>query len=402
MISVAQALERIGERLTPTPAETVALPLALGRVLAEPAIARRTQPPTAVSAMDGYAVRGADVAAVPATLRIVGEAPAGRAFAGTVGSGEAVRIFTGGTVPDGADCIVIQEDTERQGAAVTVLSPGEPGRHIRPAGLDFTAGAVGLEPGRVLSAADIALAAAMDLPWLAVRRRPRIALLATGDELVRPGEAAGGDRIVNANSSGIAALAVEAGAEVIDLGIARDEAAALEGLAAQARGCDLIVTSGGASVGDHDLVRAVLGEGALDLAFWRIAMRPGKPLLFGTLAGTPLLGLPGNPVSSLVCSLLFLQPAIRRLLGLPLRAAARTRADLGRDLQANDGREDYLRARLSFDDQGRPVATPFPRQDSSMLSLLAAADCLVVRAPNAPAAKAGDGVDIVPLRQPPR
>jgi len=381
----------------PTPAEQVALADALGRVLAEDVVARRTQPPVAVSAMDGYAVRAADVATVPARLTVVGQAPAGGAYNGTVGPGQAVRIFTGGPVPDGADAVIIQEDTEAQGATVIVRERAIKGRHIRPAGLDFREGSVGLKAGRRLGAREIGLAAAMNVPWLRVRRRPRIALLATGDEIVMPGDPVGPNQIVSSNVPALAAFVAEHGGQPIDLGIARDTVASLQEKAAGAIGADLLVTAGGASVGDHDLVQEALTDRGLAVDFWKIAMRPGKPLMFGKFGDVPLLGLPGNPVSSQVCALLFLGPVIDAMLGLPRVEKPTVTARLGSDLAANDRREDYMRARLARDGDGELVATPFPKQDSSMISLLVEAGCLVVRAPQAPAAKAGDPVEIIPL-----
>jgi molybdopterin molybdotransferase len=382
------------------PVETVSLAQARGRVLAEDVVARVTQPPADVSAMDGYAVRAADVARVPATLRRVGEAQAGGAFAGAIGPGETVRIFTGAPLPAGADSIVIQEDTAAKGkddGSVVVLESAPRGRYVRPAGLDFTAGAVGLAAGQVLGAREIGLAAAMNVPWLAVRRRPRVALLATGDEIVRPGEPLGPHQIVSSNALALAALVETAGGEAIDLGIARDNAASLRAHAAGAAVADLLVTLGGASVGEHDLIRDVLGPEGLELDFWQIAMRPGKPLMFGRFGCAAMLGLPGNPVSSLVCGLIFLRPALRRMLGLDPDEGLRRRARLGRDLGPNDRREDYLRSSLARDADGGPIATPFEKQDSSMLSHLARAGCLAIRPPDAPAARAGEPIEIIPL-----
>ena len=396
MISVDDARDRILAGLKPTPAETVAVSAAAGRVLATDVAARATQPPVAVSAMDGYAVRAADVAATPATLRVIGEVPAGGQFAGTVGAGDAVRIFTGAAVPAGADAVVIQEDTDRDGDALTVKETAAAGAFVRPAGLDFAAGDDLLSAGRVLTARDVGLAAAMDVPWLAVRRRPRVALLATGDEIVMPGEPKGPAHITSSNTFALSALVTASGGEAVTLGIARDNPESLSALAAAARGADLLVTTGGASVGDHDLVQAVLGEHGLDIDFWRIAMRPGKPLMFGQFNGVPMLGLPGNPVSTVVCGLVFLRPALRHMLGVAAEETTRT-ATLGRDLPANDRRQDYLRASLTPGDDGRPVATPFDVQDSSMLATLARADALVVRPPNAPAIAAGEAVPILPF-----
>ena len=397
LLPVAEALARVIGAFSPLPAEDIAITEALGRVLAEDVIARRTQPPVAVSSMDGYAVRAADVASPGATLRRVGESAAGHGFAGRLGAGEAVRIFTGAPLPEGADAVVMQEDTDAAGDTVTIHVSVAPGRFIRPAGLDFREGDVGLRAGRRLGPREIGLAAAINRPWLAVRRRPRVALIATGDEVVRPGDPVGPFQIVSSNTLALAALVRAVGGEALDLGIAGDNAESLRRIAAGAAGADLLVTTGGASVGEHDLIRAVLGEEGLELDFWRIAMRPGKPLIFGHVRGTPLLGVPGNPVSALVCAILFLRPAIEAMLGLERRGAERARARLGRDLPANDGREDYLRASLATGDDGEPVATPLPRQDSSMLSALTRADCLLVRPPHAPAARKGEAVTILPL-----
>jgi molybdopterin molybdotransferase len=322
--------------------------------------------------------------------------PAGTRFGGTVRPGECVRIFTGAPVPDGADTIVIQENTSAEGNRIIVREGAAPGRHVRRAGLDFRAGQVMLRAGRVLTARDIGLAAAMNVPWLPVRRRPRVAILATGNEVVMPGDPLGPDQIAGANTPALAALAEACGAEASNLGIAPDDRAALAAMAGAAAGADLLVTTGGVSVGEHDLVRDALGDRGLELDFWRIAMRPGKPLMFGRLGGTLVLGLPGNPVSALVCAVLFLQPMLRALLGLPAEAPP-VRARLGRGLPANDRRRDHLRGRLERDGNGLPVATPFDLQDSAMMAPLAAADCLIVRPPHAPAARAGEIVDIVLL-----
>ena len=397
MLSVAEALARITAAFDPLPAETVGLTGALGRVLAEDVTARVTQPPKDVSAMDGYAVRAANVAKVPARLDVVGHVPAGGDFEGALGPGQAVRIFTGAPVPEGADTIVIQEDTERDGDTVVVKEGAAKGTYIRPAGLDFRFGEVGLSAGRLLSARDVGLAAAMDRAWLQVHRRPRVAVLATGDEVVLPGDPRGPSQIVSSNGFSLAAFVEACGGQPIHLGIAPDDTAALKTLVDGARGADLLVTTGGVSVGEHDLIREALGEQGLEMDFWRIAMRPGKPLLFGRIGATPILGLPGNPVSSLVCATLFLRPAIAVMLGQDIGKAAPETAILGSGLGANDRRQDYLRARLETDAEGRRRALPFKRQDSSMLATLAQADCLVVRAPHAPAAEPGEVVEIVPL-----
>jgi molybdopterin molybdotransferase len=397
VISVAEALARITAAFKPLPAETVGLDAALGRVLAEDVIARVTQPPKDVSAMDGYALRAADVASVPARLKVVGHVPAGSAHEGVVQAGQAVRIFTGAPLPEGADTIVMQEDTETDGDDVIVKQSARQGRYVRPAGLDFRAGEVGVAAGRLLSARDVGLAAAMNQPWLRVHRRPRVALLATGDEVVMPGDPLGPNQIVSSNGISLTAFVTACGGQAVHLGIAPDDVTGLKALVEGARGADLLVTTGGVSVGEHDLIRDALGETGLELDFWKIAMRPGKPLLFGRIGETPVLGLPGNPVSALVCATLYLRPAIEVMLGRRDEARPPETAVLGSDLEANDHRQDYLRARLEIDSQGRRVAKPFPRQDSSMLATLAQADCLIVRAPGAAPAKAGESVEILPL-----
>jgi molybdopterin molybdotransferase len=397
MISVEEAKTRLLAPLKPLGAEQVALSEAAGRVLAEDVESRRTQPHFAVSAMDGYAVRAADVARVPARLAVRGSVPAGQAFAGVVRPGEAVRIFTGAPVPEGADCIVIQEDTERDGDSVTVKEGASAGRHIRPAGLDFSAGAIGLKAGRRLTARDVGLAAAMNRPWLLVRRRPRVAILPNGDEVVMPGDPVGPNQIVSSNALALGAFVASVGALAVQLPIAPDDSAALQRVAEGAAGADLLVTTGGASVGEHDLVRDALGASGLALDFWTVAMRPGKPLMVGRFRDTVMIGLPGNPVSTLVCGLLLVKPAIERLLGLAAEDEPNPKARLKGKLRANDMRQDYLRARLSRASDGSLEAEPFAVQDSSMLSLLAAADCLVLRLPHAPAAAPGDWVEIIPL-----
>ena len=398
MLSVERAIERIARAFSPLGGELVSLDRALGRVLAEPLEARLTQPPADVSAMDGYAVRAADVETLPATLRIVQRIAAGQPPAGAINAGEAARIFTGAQVPPGADTVVIQENCDEADGRVTVRE-GERAlaQHIRKAGLDFTAGDIALHSGRRLTARDISLAAAMNRPWLKVTRRPRIALLSTGDELVNPGDPVGPAQIIGSNGIGLAALVRAFGGEPVNLGIARDTLEDLDRAIEAALGFDALVTSGGASVGERDLVQAALTQRGMQLDFWKIAMRPGKPLMFGTLGTLRVLGLPGNPVSTVVTALLFLRPAIDRMLGLSGVDVAREVALLGKDMPANDTRQDYVRARLVTNAEGRKVATPFSPQDSAMLSLIARADCLIVRRPNAPAAKVGDAVDIIPL-----
>jgi molybdopterin molybdotransferase len=397
LLPVADALAQVLQGVKPLPAERVALSDAEGRVLAEDLSARRTQPPEDVSAMDGYAVRAEDVTAA-ARLKLIGEVAAGRPFGGTVGKGEAARIFTGGVLPAGSDTVVIQENTAREGDTVIVNASATRGRNVRPAGLDFRKGDVRLNAGRRLTGRDVALAAAMNHAALPVHRRPNIAVVATGDELVAPGTEPGPGQIVYSNVFALAAVARREGAEVIDLGILPDRLDETVAGVRRARdqGCDVLVTAGGASVGDYDLVQPALAAEGLALSFWKIAMRPGKPMLSGQLGAMRVLGLPGNPVSAYVCAVLFLAPLIRRLSGRSDVAHPTGSAVLGRDVRENDERQDYLRATLARrGDQW--VATPFPVQDSSMLVPLAAADCLVIREPHAPAAAAGSPCEFVKL-----
>jgi molybdopterin molybdotransferase len=397
MISVEEALARLLAPLAALPAEQIALSDGLGRVLAEPVAARRTQPPFAVSAMDGYAVRAPDLEEIPATLRIVAEIPAGAAFSGRIEQGEAARIFTGAPMPAGSDTVVIQENTEREGDKVRVVEGARRGRYVRPDGLDFREGEALLEPGRRLTARDIGLIAAMNRPWLYVHRRPRIGIMSTGDEIVMPGEPIGPNQIVSSNALALSAFVEACSGLPLSVGNAPDDPEALRRMAAATRGVDMLVTTGGVSVGEHDLVRSALLEDGLELDFWQIAMRPGKPLMVGRYRGTPMLGLPGNPVSTFVCAVLFLKPALARLSGELDRpepmATARLRVPLGE----NDRRQDYLRARLSRGADGVLEVTPFEVQDSSMMRILAAADCLVLRPPQAPPAAAGTMVPIIPF-----
>ena len=396
---VTEALAAVLAGADPLPEEMVALDAAHHRVLARDVAALRTQPPQAMSAMDGYALRSADASAVAARLKVTGEVAAGRPFDKTVGKGEAVRIFTGGVVPEGADAVVIQEDTVVEDGGITITEIAVAGRHIRPAGVDFRKGDVLLAKGKRLSDRDLSLAAGMNYPELAVRRRPKVALLATGDELLMPGATPGPGQIVYSNGYALRALARAEGAETIDLGIAADTVeATTQGIRrAREAGADILVTTGGASVGDHDLVKRSLEAEGVAIAFWRIAMRPGKPMMHGRLDAMRVIGLPGNPVSSYVCAFLFLVPLIRKLSGRADIHHARATALLGRDVVANDLREDYLRARLEMRDDGALIATPVNHQDSSLLANLAAARALVIRAPFAPKAEAGSPCDILRL-----
>ncbi|MFY9685615.1 MAG: gephyrin-like molybdotransferase Glp [Pseudolabrys sp.] len=394
LMPVAEALRLVLTDANPLPAETVSLERALGRVLAEDMVALRTQPPAAVSAMDGYAVRGSDVAKAPISLKIIGDVAAGHPFAGQVTAGQAARIFTGGVMPEGSDTVVIQELVSREGETVTVQKPTAKGRNVRNQGIDFVQGDVLFRKGRRLSDRDVMLAAAMNHPDVSVHRQPKVAVLGTGDELVLPGGSPRPGEIVYSNGFALVALARSEGADVHDLGIARDRVEDITRAIKRARewGADILVTSGGASVGEHDLVQRALTTEGLDLSFWRVALRPGRPVMHGRLGTMQVLGVPGNPVSSYVCAFLFLVPLIRRLLGRDDVEWQTERARLGCDLPANDERADYLRATLTIGPDG-PVATPLPAQDSSLMAPLARADCLLIREPYAPAAAAGsDGI----------
>ncbi len=392
MISVEDARARILARMVPVSAETVGLAEGLGRILARPVVARLTQPPADVSAMDGYAVRAGESAAT-----VTGAAPAGHPFLRAVGPGEAVRLFTGSVVPDGADAVVAQEDV-----TVTEGRIGwpavRPGQHVRRRGQDFTEGDVLLPVGTRLGARGIGLAAAANHPWLTVYRRPRVAILATGDEISLPGDPLGAGEIVSSNAHALAALVRMGGGDATVLPIAGDELQAVI-RAVQGAGADILVTTGGASVGDHDLVQAGLKAVGFVLDFWQVAMRPGKPLLFGMLGDMPVLGVPGNPVSAFICALLFLFPALSRLGGGSGALPGVVKGRLAVAVRENDHRADHLRATV-IDGPGLPVVTPFQRQDSSLLSILHAAQALVFRAPHAPALAAGEEVEMLRLDWP--
>lgn len=398
LMPVAVALQAVLDGVHALDDQFVALDDAFHRTLAFDVVAMRTQPPADMSAMDGYAVRVAD-ASLNAKLKVIGEVAAGKPFDRKVGANEAVRIFTGGVVPAGADTIVIQEDTEASGETVIIKEAARPNRHIRKAGIDFREGDVLILKGTLLTDRDLALAASANHPRLRVHRRPKVAVLATGDELVMPGSATGPGQIVYSNGYALRALARDAGAELIDLGVAADTMEATTAAIRRARElkADVLVTTGGASVGDHDLVKRALESEGTQMAFWRIAMRPGKPMMSGKLDAMRVLGVPGNPVSSYVCSFLFLVPLIRALSGRAACDHAVESAVLGRDLAANDMRQDYLRARLDTDVQGQLRATPVDHQDSSLMANLAKADALIIRPPHAPAALKGTSVSILRL-----
>ncbi len=400
LLPVAEALRRLLGGASRLSAESISIADAADRVAAADLPALRTQPPFAASAMDGYAVRSGDLTTLPARLKVIGSAAAGHRFDGELAAGETVRIFTGAPVPDGADAILIQENaTVADEGAIDAHEKPPAGRYVRPAGLDFEQGETLIEKGQLLDSARLSLAAAANYPILPVVRKPIVAILATGDELLLPGADPGPNQIIASNSYGVAAIAADCGAETVDLGIAADTKSALHDAVQKVKDikADVFVTLGGASVGEHDLVQEVLGKEGMALDFWKIAMRPGKPLMYGTLGSMQFLGLPGNPVSSLVCSHLFLKPLIAKLAGRPDDRQF-AEATLGADMPANDQREDYVRAEISTNAEGERTALPFTVQDSSMLKVLARADCLIIRPPHAPEAKSGSQCKVLLLR----
>jgi molybdopterin molybdotransferase len=396
MLSVDEATARIAAAFACLPAESVGIAEAGGRVLAENAVAQFDQPPVAISAMDGYAVRAADVATVPAQLSLIGTAPAGRPFAGTLGEGEAVRIFTGSVLPQGADSIVIQEDTDSAGDRITVKEAARPAQHVRARGLDFHDGDVLVPRSRVLTARDVALLAAGGYASVAVTRKPHVAIVATGDELSRPGARRAEGGVIASSTYALMTMVRNWGGIPRDLGIFPDRVEAFADLPRAAKGTDLIVTQGGASVGDHDLVKTALAPHGFALDFWKIAMRPGKPLIFGRLGDTPLLGLPGNPVSAMVCAILFLRPAIAAMLGTRYEPKL-VRARLTHALPENGARQDYVRARLLQGSGDELLAEPFEIQDSAMQKVFAEAEGLIVREVGARAARPGSEVEVLLL-----
>lgn len=390
MISVSEALDALFALARPVGSEVVSLATAAGRVLAEPVVASRNQPPFAASAMDGYALKGIE-ADPEAMFKVIGTSKAGARFEGNVGPGQAVRIFTGAPVPVGTDRVIIQEDVSREGDLITLARELDPGRYVRPAGMDFAIGDR-VEAPRILGARDLALIAAMNAGEVTVRRRPVVALIATGDELVLPGETPGPDQIIASNGYGLKAMLEAAGARARLLPIARDDAASLRQVFEQAAGADLIVTIGGASVGDHDLVGPVAAELGMEQSFYKVAMRPGKPLMAGRMGGGTMVGLPGNPVSSLVCGHVFLVPLVRAMLGLDAAPSPRQSAKLAEDLPENGAREHYMRAVV----EGGAIR-PLPRQDSALLTILQRANALLVRPVADGARRAGETVSYLPL-----
>ncbi len=390
MITVNEALDAIFDLVTPCGTEEVPLAEAAGRTLAAPVTATRLQPPFAASAMDGYALNGVE-ADPEAMFRVIGESAAGHGYGGPVGPGECVRIFTGAPMPAGADRVIIQEDVSRTGDLITLARQLDKGPHVRAAGADFAPGDTIPAP-RVLSPADLALAAAMNVPSLTLTRKPVVALLATGDELVMPGEEPGPDQIIASNSFGLKALIDANGGHARMLPIARDNANSLRTAFDLAADADLIVTIGGASVGDHDLVGDVAAEMGMEQSFYKVLMRPGKPLMAGRMGDAVMIGLPGNPVSSMVCGHVFLVPALRAMLGLGAAAAPRKTAILSAPVKANGPREHYMRARVEGDE-----IIIFDSQDSALLSVLSQANALAVRPPSDPARNVGEQIQYLPI-----
>ncbi len=395
LLSVEEACSRIIEAMRPLSVLRIELGGALGRALAEDIVALRAHPPAAVAAMDGYAIRSADALSLPVKLRKVGASKAGARFEGKVLAGNCVRIFTGATLPDGADTIALQEDASEFGDNVEIRRVPEPGRHIRPAGTNYSAGQLCLTKGRVLTARDIGVIASCGYALAPVRRKPRVAILATGDELVDPGGSPGPDQIFGSNNAAIAAAVAAWGGEPMDLGIAPDRIEAIAGAMNGAIGVDLLVTTGGASVGEHDLVRSAVATRGFMPGFWKVAMRPGKPVIFGMIGEMPVLGMSGNPVSALVSALMFLRPAIKAMLGLPAKQPIFEQAVLGAAMPENHIREDYVRACIERGPDGKLIAVPFSTQDSAMLVTLSAADGLIRRRPHAPTAPKGTTVEVI-------
>ncbi|WP_347819355.1 gephyrin-like molybdotransferase Glp [uncultured Planktomarina sp.] len=391
MISVREALDHILALSDALPSEDIALQYAQGRVLAQTVTANRDQPPFAAAAMDGYAIRATDLAAGAQTWQVIGESAAGHPFSSPVAAGQATRIFTGAPLPQGTDHVLIQENVCAKDGQITLIDGPNDAAHRRPAGGDFTKGHQ-LRAPRRLSAQDIALLAAMNVPRPNVTRRPKVALIATGDELVQPGDAPRDDQIIASNSYGLAAMLQKAGAEARILPIARDRLGSLAEVFALTRDADLVLTIGGASVGDYDLVAQAAAEFGLEQSFYKVAMRPGKPLMAGRMGGRAMIGLPGNPVSAMVCGEIFVLPLIEKMLGLPARPRAQQTAPLAHDLPANGAREHYMRATLI--DGALHVAT---RQDSSLLSILSGANALAIAPIQAPAMPKGSEMRYIPL-----
>jgi len=398
LIPLNDAFAKVEEGIRTLPAEMVSVADALGRVVAEDVAARLTQPPAPVSAMDGYAVVSSDIPEHPVTLKRIGESQAGGPFMGTLQSGQCVRIFTGAPLPAGADAVIMQEDTEVDGDLITFKEVAFEGKFVRRAGLDFSTGDILIRKGQILSARDIGLLCAMNVPWVHVYRKPRVAILATGDELVMPGDALRDSQIISSNSLMVGAMVTAMGGEAINLGIAGDSESSLRSMLAGVDGADLLVTSGGVSVGEYDLVRNVLGEEGLDIDVYRIAIKPGKPFMFGRIKDKPAMGLPGNPVSAYVTAFIFLRAALKKMQGLPFEQDKPIRAILGGGVKANGARQEFMRAVFSHNENGQLVATPYDKQDSAMLANLAHCEGFIIRPVNAPALDKGDETNVIYVR----
>ncbi len=396
LLPVEEAKRRILHGVKTTKVKNVQIDRAAGRVLAKDLKAKRNQPPFAASAMDGYAVKARDITKTPAELHVIGQAPAGQQFSGRMLVGQAVRIFTGAPLPQGADTVIMQENTVTKGDSVIIGQSANKGNFIRPAGLDFKKGNVVLSANTLLNARNTGLCAAMNYAKVPVRKKPTVAILATGDELVEPGGKLRADQIVSSNSTALAAAITAFGGKPIDLGIVPDKLNHVERAIKKASQADILITIGGASVGDHDLIGPAFENLGIKLDFWKIAMRPGKPLIFATRGKQRILGLPGNPVSSLVCARIYLKPLIEKMLGLTSTDDL-GKAKLAIPLPANDLRQDYLRAKLTRDARGQLIATPFPLQDSSMQLTFARSDALIIRSPNARYARKGAVVSFLPI-----
>ncbi len=395
LLPIDQALIKVTEFLKTLTSNKVSVAKALNQVLTEDIFAKLTQPPFSSSAMDGYAIRSEDITSIPATLNVIGESAAGHGFAKPVQKGQAVRIFTGAPVPNGADTVIMQENTTSEGDNVTITVGNSPGANIRPKGADFNQGDVLLKSGKILTAKDLALAAAMNWAELSVRKKPVVAILATGDELVEPGQNPNPDQIVSSVPYGLLPMIENWGAEALYLGIANDTEDSLKEKISQSRDADILVTIGGASVGDHDLVQKVLRDQGMDLNFWKVAIRPGKPIMYGQLNNTHVLGLPGNPVSAFICAEIFLKEMISTLLGITGDRQKVTNAFLTEEISANGPRQHYMRASTKHREDGLLDVCPATSQDSSLLKTFANSDCLIIRSPHAPAAKCGEVVNII-------
>lgn len=398
LLPLTDAFRKVGEGISALSCEQVSITDALGRVVAQDVAARLNQPPCAVSSMDGYAVRSDDVLVQPVCLARIGESQAGAGFEGTMTAGQCVRIFTGAPLPSGADAVIMQEDCDVDGVQITFNEVAFIGKFVRRAGLDFNKGDLLIKAGKLLTARDVALLSAMNVPWIMVSRKPRVAILATGDELVMPGEPLGDHQIISSNSLMVGAMVKAMGGIALNLGIAGDSEEELRNTLAGLDGADLLVTSGGVSVGEYDLVRRVLGEEGLDIDFWRIAIKPGKPFMFGKIKGVPAMGLPGNPVSAYVTAFIFLRAALKKMQGLPFEQDTPLRALLGGDVPANGARQEFMRAILSHDDQGALVATPYDQQDSSMLANLARCEGFIIRPVKGESLVKGQKTDVIMVR----